>query len=277
MTPTETVGALLLPLPSVTLAEVNRQARLLTREDRKYLLRVGDAASTDAIIALANAGQENEAAVLDLRDKNQRMTKHRANGYMSVYLDTPDDRSFHLSAAGDPGRFKVRRRSYLDSWETYVEVKTRSEGQTVKRREILPETIGERPAIMRRFVRDELDAAGVEPFDVNILRAVLNVRYDRQTILLPQSHARVTIDTQVSATRHILPEAGGQATTHHYGDLIVVETKTPRGKVCEADVILQSRGFQPIRFSKYCTSRHLLEPALPAHRWADALNSLGGI
>ena len=75
----------------------------------------------------------------------------------SVYLDTPDLRSYHGAGRGRRLRFKVRGRGYLDVGETWLEVKTRAaRGVTVTVR--VPHDDVER-APLSGLGRDDQDVA----------------------------------------------------------------------------------------------------------------------
>ncbi len=55
--------------------------------------------------------------------------------YESVYFDTPDLAAYHQAATGRQNKFKVRTRTYVDSAECVLEVKTRGgRGETIKER-----------------------------------------------------------------------------------------------------------------------------------------------
>ena len=90
-----------LSLEAVSLQDLVSQAELLTRVDRKYLLREH---SARAILDSAAEG----ARVLEIAGR-------REFAYDSVYFDTPDHLSYRLTAQRRRRRFKLRTRSYLDT------------------------------------------------------------------------------------------------------------------------------------------------------------------
>ena len=101
----ETVTDWVHQLPSITLEELNDNAALQTRVDRKYILTAAQAGQLLPVLA---AG----AQVLQI-------DQLRSFRYSSVYFDTPELASFHLAApaaapaaaggaeAGPQGRFKI--------------------------------------------------------------------------------------------------------------------------------------------------------------------------
>ncbi|WP_127573024.1 polyphosphate polymerase domain-containing protein [Georgenia faecalis] len=238
-------------LAATDLAALNEQACLLTRVDRKYVLDHADA--VDVLTALP-IGTE----VLEVDGR-------RTFGYRSVYFDTRELTSYAGAAHRRRRRFKVRTRTYLDSGECWLEVKTRGpRGATVKRRLPYdsPEALTE---IGRGFVTDVLTEAEIPAWPVADLRPVLTTRYRRATLHVPASGARATVDTDLAWTT---PDGRGRDA---HG-LVIVETKSG-GLPCAIDRLLWEHGHRPTRVSKYATGLALLHD-LPANRWRRALARL---
>ncbi|SEP23251.1 polyphosphate polymerase domain-containing protein [Trujillonella endophytica] len=242
MTPQLRAAAALAP---VGLEELVARAARQTRIDRKYVLPL---AAADRLVA--ELGRTGGARVLDSAGA-------RDFGYASLYLDTPDLAGYHLAARGRRRRFKVRRRTYLDSGDAYVEVKTRgARGTTVKQR--VPDD-GDAAG----FVEAALAAAGHGAVRSHHLSPVLHTAYRRTTLLLPATDDRVTVDTELTWW---LP--GAAALT--LPGLAVVETKTGSG-VSAADRLLWRSGHRPARVSKYGTGLAALRGDLPDNRWWPVL------
>ena len=232
-------------LAPIDLAELVASAARLTRVDRKYVLPL---ATADRVVA--ELGRAEGARVLE-------MGRQRDFGYASLYLDTPELAGYHLAARGRRRRFKVRRRTYLDSGDCFVEVKTRgARGETVKQRVPDSDDAGS-------FVDTVLAAAGHGAVRSRDLRPVLHTAYRRTTLLLPATDDRVTVDTDLTWA---LP--GGPAL--RLPGLAVVETKTGSG-ASAADRRLWRRGFRPARISKYGTGLAALRGDLPDNRWWPVL------
>lgn len=241
-----TVLAAAADLPPVGLAELVDRAALQTRVDRKYLLTV--AAAEVVVAGLAEAEQ-----VRVLAEGEQR-----AFGYASQYLDTPELTGFHLAARGRRRRFKVRLRTYLDSADSFLEVKTRgSRGQTVKQR--IPWTGAD-----DGFVDDVLQRAGIDQVRSAALQPSLRTGYLRTTLLLPASESRVTVDTGLTWS---LPTGRAVALP----GMAIVETKSGAA-ASAADRHLWRHGHRPCRISKYGTGLAALRPGLPANRWHPVLS-----
>ncbi|WP_062519005.1 polyphosphate polymerase domain-containing protein [Demequina silvatica] len=233
-------------LPAVTLAELEAEAALLTRVDRKYIV---------SPVLLADVlGAVDGMRALEIDGE-------RAFGYASVYFDTPDLESYRDAARRRPARYKVRTRDYLDTGGRAIEVKLRSaKGETVKHREWIDAHVarggsldGEARAFVASFpqVGDAVDALG----------PVLTTRYRRSTLVA--DGARVTIDRDVTAV-----ESRGESVG--FGSALILETKSSL-RAGDVDRALWARGVRPVRVSKYCTTLAALQPELPANRWARTL------
>ena len=269
---------------TITLAELNSEASLLTRMDRKYLVPPGD--TQHVINHLAPRAQVLQIDSL------------RHFRYASTYFDTPGLEAFMLTARKRRRRFKVRTRTYLDSGLRFLEVKTRgARGTTVKRRMgYHPDDASRLTGSGRAFVAACLASTGVTgpaaARDVAAaLRPVLATTYERTTLHLPEAEARATIDTSLTwrrLTPGVRTRTAGVAgapqdlrpahLTAAIDDgepvavtgLAVVETKNP-ATPSPADRALWDAGHRPARISKYATGMALLHPELPANRWYRTL------
>ena len=234
--------------PGITLAELNAAAELLTRVDRKYVL-------TPDVVATFVAALPASARVLQIDGI-------RSFRYTSTYFDTDGFDSFLHTARRRPRRGKVRSRTYLDSRQTFLEVKARRRGHTVKSR--IPWETRSLDHQAEDFVTRTLADSGVE-LDGE-LSPVLHVDYRRSTILLPEAEARITIDSDLT---YRLVEAAGAWPVR---GLLIVETKSGT-RPSPADRLLWRLGNRPRGISKYATGLAALRPELPRNRWHRLLRS----
>ncbi|GIG38531.1 polyphosphate polymerase domain-containing protein [Cellulomonas phragmiteti] len=236
-------------LVPVGLEELVERAGLLTRVDRKYLVPVAD-------VGALVRGLPRDAQVLQIGTR-------RLFDYESVYFDTPDLLAYHLAAHRRRRRFKVRTRTYVDSAQCWIEVKTRgTRGTTIKDR--VPHRLDDRadvaPALP--FVTATLGAHGITGAADLRWSPTLVTRYRRATILLPEAGSRLTVDLELAWHDRRRPL--------HLRDLAVVETKTG-STASAADRLLWALGHRPLRISKYATGLAALQPELPATRWRRTL------
>ncbi len=248
---------------SIGLEELNERAAMQTRVDRKYLLDLATAARLFPSIP-------GPVAVLEMQGQ-------RSFAYDSVYFDTADLLSYRQAAFGRRRRYKVRTRTYLDSAQTFLEVKTEGvRAATVKER--IPYRCADR-ARLTAAGHDYLGQALGEllgQHKTSDFFPVLTTGYRRTTLLLEQTElnpvaSRMTIDTGLYwSPLHRL--AVGAKSPYRlessYGaqGLVVVETKSGQSPSI-ADRYLWRAGIRPSKISKYATGLAALNPQLPANKW----------
>lgn len=239
-------------LSTIGLDELNHTAALLTRVDRKYMMTRSDAGMIGELLPA-------QTRILEIGGK-------RRFGYSSVYLDSPALDLFAQTAHRRRHRMKVRTRTYRNSGDSWLEVKIRHRGLTVKKR--IPHTDGSErlSADGHRLINESARHSGLPGFLATVLRPVLDSHYYRTTLLLPDA-VRLTMDLGLGWTSLF---SGRRYDTENW---LILETK---GFNCpsEFDRQLWSLGHRPIRISKYATGLALLHPDLPRNRWIRALRQL---
>ncbi|ANP72376.1 VTC domain-containing protein [Cryobacterium arcticum] len=242
-------------LGTIDLAELTDRAGLLTRVDRKYVLPRSELGE---VLADLDPG----VRVLDIDGV-------RSSAYESVYFDTPELTSFLMAAHPRRRRFKIRTRTYVDSAQSYLEVKTRGgRGVTVKDR--LPYGIDDRDTLTsegRRYTDTVLDEAEIRGAEGQELVPTLTTRYLRTTLFVPESSSRATIDTGLSWTA--VPTGTGPLRLDR-PHLAIVETKSG-SRASAVDRILWAHGHRPASISKYGTGMAALRTDLPGNKWAPVL------
>lgn len=239
-------------LPSVSLDALAVHAARMTRVDRKYLV---PRRTVDLVLAAC----ADDAVALEIDGE-------RAFAYASTYLDTAQLRCFLDGGRSRRRRFKVRTRSYLDSGEHYLEVKTAGPRRTtVKTRLRLEESFrGVPTASQVDFVARTLAGHGITDVDVPALAPTLQVTYTRSTLAFLAEGHRTTIDTD-------LTWATPQGTALTVPALAVIETKAGSTPTA-VDRALWRLGHRPARMSKYGTGLAATHPHLPHLKWHHTLN-----
>lgn len=246
----------------ISLAEVNEEAALQRRVDKKFLL-------TRAQLGALLERLDDDFAVMEIAGR-------RVFGYSSTYFDTPSLDQFRAHRQGRRRRFKVRTRTYLDSGLCMFEAKLKgARGETDKHR--IPYPLAESSFIngrARAFLAELLEAEYGLPLPE--LTPVMTVDYRRGTLVNRRSRERLTCDVELLCR----DDAGiAGAGTGHRGDstkevagpdLVVVETKSADGRGV-ADRVLAEMGIRELNMSKYCVGIALLHPHLPANRWNRVL------
>lgn len=237
-------------LPTVGLDELNAEAALQTRVDRKYVVPSG----------LARQLLDTFSTVMRVLE----IDGSQSFAYDSVYFDTATLDSYLLAAHGRRRRYKIRTRTYVDSAVSFLEVKTEGAREaTVKER------IPYRPEDRARLTMEGLDyvretlAAAVGSVPAGPLEPVIETRYHRTTLYLPGSGSRATIDTDVTWQR---PSRRPWV----LDDAVILETKSG-STAGPLDRHLWAHGVRPSRISKFATGMAALHPGLPANRWNRTL------
>lgn len=238
-------------LPPVGLEELNSEAALQIRVDRKYVVPAGLARQLLATF-------RTDMRILE-------MDGSRSFAYDSVYFDTACLNSYLLAARGRRRRYKIRTRTYVDSAMSFLEVKTEGAREaTVKER--IPYHLEDRARLTAEgldYVRETLTAS-VGAMPSGRLGPVLETRYNRTTLYLPESGSRATIDTDVTWQRPAHP-------AWVLDGAVIVETKSG-STAGPLDRHLWAHGVRPSRISKFATGMAALCPNLPANRWNRTLS-----
>lgn len=190
-------------LPPICLDELQRKASRLQRVDRKYLVARED---LDSILSALKLPHIDESANFSPRVSCLEIDGEREFSYSSIYFDTPAFDAYFLSSQKRRRRFKVRTRTYADSNQRFLEVKTRgSRGTNVKNRlalntawarseaDVLSAVYGKRrdagfdlfDPTHRIFVEKTLADSSIVPSFVGQLHPTLETRYRRSTLYFP--------------------------------------------------------------------------------------------
>jgi len=170
--------------------------------------------------------------------------------YATTYFDTPGNEMLRAHHNGKLNRFKIRRRTYIDSGISFLEVKFKSnKGRTIKKR-ITSEADSDQFSINEKEFIESLT-----PFHCEELLPGLLNRFTRFTLISKAMNERCTIDTnirfQVDDQVISLP------------NLVVVEIKSAGNSVISPLAItLRDHRIKQSGFSKYCVGRTIIDPTV---------------
>lgn len=210
-------------LPTTSLEHLIATADLQSRVDRKYL--VPPVALAELLTRL-----EGRLRVLDIDGR-------RLFQYESVYFDTPELLAHHQHVGGRGRRFKVRTRTYGDSAESMLEIKTAGgRDETVKDRH--PYQLGERYEL-NPWAREVVGRRLGDTALAERLKQSLVSRYHRATLVEPATGSRLTCDVDLDFENDRRRRTGPD-------DLVLIKSKTvgrPRSPTapCGASVIGRPR------------------------------------
>lgn len=247
----------------ISLDALNHKAAMLERLDHKYLV-------SEAVLCQALPELARHFDVLEIDGK-------RAFTYDTCYFDDDAHHSYFDHHQGRRRRCKIRVRRYNDAQLCFVEVKLKDRrGQTIKKRM--------RYALDKYGTLDESACAHInqchlglygEPFR-HQLRPVIEMRYQRITLVAREGGERMTIDTHLSFR-------AGERVRDAASNVMVIETKSSNGNGL-ADKILRGLHQHPTPgCSKYCVGMAALQTVhkhnkfLPALRKLDVLPPRGGV
>lgn len=227
-------------METITLDQLTREDAMMTRVDRKYLLRTRD---------MEQLWEELPGGTRVLQIGG---SVH--HGYETTYYDTGGLDCYFDAARKRRRRFKVRTRTYCSTGASFLELKTKGpRGVTVKER-IPIDASGNHWG----WFNTHASATGCRAED---LGPVLENTYTRTT-LSPPDAGRATIDTDL-----VWRNQHGEITSL---DLVIVETKSGATPSL-IDRLLWHHGHRPRRLSKFGCGMAALNPDLPANNWHRTL------
>ena len=214
----------------ITLKEMDGVA-LMNRTDTKYLMSMGQLEDVLAEVA-------HHYRILDINGL-------RSNHYQSQYYDTPDFYFYRRHHSGKQNRLKIRKRMYVESNLTFLEVKFKSnKGRTEKDRTKLDGLTPDLSIENENYIHE------MSHFEEHLEPKLMNL-FERITLVDQSLPERITIDLNLSfvVDNH----------TVEIPDLVIIEAKQERQN--RHSVFLQAlkkRLIRPESMSKYCLGIALL-------------------
>lgn len=232
--------------------EQQDQAALMDRCELKYLLPVSQLATLLPAWAGTYSSLSHNGYLL--------------HDYNSLYLDAPDARFYLQHHNGKRERHKLRWRHYQSSDEVYFELKKRLRSQhTVKQRVRVPQ--------LGRWNTECADLLSDHPaLQLTNWQPVLQVKYQRFTLLNRAATERITVDINLSYTdvRH-----GSEAQALILKPWAIVEIKTPQKPLTSwLARQLRESGIRPRALSKFALGRALLDRTLKQNAFKPLIHDV---
>ncbi len=234
-------------LDPIKLEDMGR-VKLMNRTDTKYWFHAGQ------VNHLLNSIKE-DYFILHIDNLS-------VQSYSSTYFDTSDNIMYSQHHNGKLNRFKVRRRSYLSSGLSFLEVKIKNnKGKTKKKR------------IGSEFGRMEFTAQELEflikhiPFECTDLHPSLRNQFSRITLVNKNFRERCTIDLDLQF------QFENKFTS--MDNLAIVELKSDgRDSISPVMLSLRDLRIKSSGFSKYCVGRSIIDPDLKRNNFKRKIRSI---
>lgn len=166
--------------------------------------------------------------------------------YSTAYYDTEHDEMYRNHHRGKMNRYKIRRRNYVSTNISFLEVKFKSnKGRTIKVRQPSDYASAEFSPNDNHFIEENTPYTSID------LKKVLENNFKRLMLVSRSLNERCTIDSELRFV-----SAGNEV---RLDNLVVVEVKTDgrsRSTIIDA---LNRRRLKPSGFSKYCIGRSLAD------------------
>lgn len=231
----------------IKLEEMDR-VKLMNRTDTKYWFHIGLLQEVLRIV-------KDQYYILDIGGKSDLP-------YATTYYDTSDNQMYGTHHNGKLNRYKVRRRSYVTSGVSFLEVKFKSnKGRTIKKRVStefgeIAFTPGE-----NEFLNQHI------PYNHQDLSPSLINNFSRLTLVNKNFKERCTIDLNLQFKmhdKHIVLD-----------DLVIVEIKSD-GNTATSPLAktLRDQRIKTSGFSKYCVGRTVTDSTLKRNAFKHKIRSI---
>ena len=242
----------------ITLDEMSG-IKLMNRTDTKFVTTV------DRLRLLLTIAHDDYRA--------QDIDGRRIANYYTAYFDTPDNNMYIVHQNGHAGRQKLRIRSYVDSGQNFLEVKTKNNhGRTKKKRVDMVGFDPKHPDHGIRFMRQDEQFRSYDAFlskhlryDPTILTEHLENHFRRITLVNKAKTERVTIDTDL-CFHNIKTDRNVDLT-----GLVIIEVKRDGLQPSPILGMLRELRIKSSGFSKYCMGSALTNPSLKRNNFKERL------
>jgi len=226
-----------------------KEVKLMNRIDTKYVIPLKQLAPL-----LHQAAPEYFVQCTDGK---------RTSAYHTIYLDTADHRMYNIHQAGRKVRQKIRIRQYLDTQNTFLEIKNKNNhGRTKKKRIEVPLMDCTQLPECIEFVEKK------SWFKMADLRKHVENRFERITLVNRGFTERLTIDLCVRFHNY---ETDRDADIGH---LVIIELKRDGATYSPMYNLLLRMHIHQGGFSKYCIGCALTNNALRQNNFKEKIHRI---
>ena len=225
------------------------EANLLKRIDTKYVFPLNQ---LEQVL-------ENMSRHYDMLE----VEGSRLANYKTTYYDTQDLKLFHVHLSGKKNRYKLRKREYLESGISFLELKRKSNKGITNKTRIKLE--GDEP-LDSSYLENFLSEKITNP--ESTLKQALDVYCHRFTLVNRGEFERVTFDVHLAfEDRH------GEKT--QLDNMVIAEVKkSPESPKSPIQKVFDEWRIKPRRISKYCMGVVLLLDDVKYNNYKPKLRAL---
>ncbi len=185
----------------------------------------------------------------------------RLSHYETLYYDTSDFHFYMRHQNGKKNRWKIRKRSYVDSDLSFLELKFKTNrGRTQKQRTSIPSIVDELNLEENAFI----DRKTGLPFE---LFPQLKNTFTRITLVEPNLPERITIDLDLAFQ--------WQENKQELPEVVIVEVKQEsQSRKSPFVAALKKKLVRPESMSKYCLGVALLVPNIKRNSFKEKILKL---
>lgn len=245
----------------ITLAEM-KDIRLMNRTDTKFVT------TKEKLRQLLELAQEEYYV--------QEIDGRRIGDYYTMYFDTPDYGMFRVHHCGHANRQKLRIRSYVESKQNFLEVKTKNNHKRTKKKRMTFTDFD--PANPRHDIRFGLTDGSTADYDAflterlfydkDTLSPGIENRFHRITLVNKGKTERLTIDLDL----YFRNLKTGQE--HQFQKVVIIELKRDGLVPSPILPLLNKLRIKTMGFSKYCIGTAITNPALPQNRFKKRIRAI---
>ena len=250
----QTVSRLLSRFSTISLEEMDA-VKLMNRIDTKYLID-----SLQLFRLLQMASDQYFVVKID----NERISP-----YSTIYFDTADNEMYMMHHNRKLNRFKVRMRSYLNSGNTFLEIKRKNnKGRTTKMRIPIDPNCFQTKCLgdlEQKFVFEKT------PYYTVLSKAQIQNTFYRITLVDKDLSERVTLDIDLKFKNLCSDASKG------VDGLVIVEMKQDGACKSHFANYLKEMKVTSGSMSKYCLGMTLVNPDLKSNRFRIKLRKINKI
>lgn len=226
-----------------------KEVKLMNRIDTKYIVTL------DVLIEILK--RSHTLYFVQTGEDNSRMAQ-----YHTIYLDTDDKAMFVRHETGRKVREKIRMRTYLDTNDTFLEIKDKNNhGRTKKRRIVIPNMegiMGNEDA--ERFLSEKAK------YQLNMLHPHLENEFSRITLVNKSKTERLTIDLNLGYHNFENNNIG------NLNQIAIIELKRDGLTHSPMKQIFLEMHIHEGGFSKYCICSSLSNPGLRQNNFKERIH-----